>query len=818
MATNETRIDTIWNNVNSDYFKKNILHDYESVTYDITLAMATTKDTQRWLNIEANPDDPTDINTLNSSVFQDETIILAQTASTITQITSLTMQATTAPNQRNSITYSHRFSMQAVQPLGSSLLRNIYKSAAILNIENHYSHPYFLQVYLKGRKGDGSLPESEIPGTRRCYCIHISDIKYTIDVGSTTYNIEAIRAGQMAQADDHNLVAKLQMADVGSFEDFTKKFAQGLQDQERHYLGQSKLLLDQYEIQVTADVEEEKEKFLESGIIDDVNKENFNNQDSESGLVKAEIEKNTRITEILEKFISRNKYIQKKAQGTRNSIAEKLSEDTIKNIDIDKYLATISTHAVPIGYDPLRRDYARKFIYTINIVKYTTVPAAIVDEHQPNKQYTTVRVKKLLDTGRLVKRYDYFNTGTNIDVLNFDINYNFQYVFGLDTVVGLYNKYSEQFNSIIPREASSQKKIDEINSNNKRNQNTWNNAILDDKVDFSENYAILKAREQILNTTRERFLNGTVEPDSNTIQAYNELVKDYNESIKDVNSSLDVFQGGPPTRQLTELNQANTLNANDFVEPPTGVNRPGYTKLGKQDRFITYAETIEDQKYLSAAETNGTMLPTQFYERYLLPLNEGMTEVGAQSDFNTILQNAKVGSNEMVRAQLDIIGDPYWMDHPQMSAEKYSSEIANYRNENVIMLVSITPRQPDVDTGLLPPAETRSDEFLTALYRVVQVQTQFNNGQFRQKLDLVRDTITDLSLMVDGDLEQLDSQSDAVDTTSGNTTANRNANSNRKEPINGERYYETEDGGVRYEGSYSTGGMMQYIDQENDYQ
>lgn len=817
MATQDTRIDTIWNNVSDDRFKRNILHGYESVTYDITLAMATTRDTRRWLSLEVDPTNNTDINSLDSSVFQDETIVLAQTAGTVTQITNLSMQSTTAPNQKNSITYTSNFSMQAVQPLGSSLLRNIYKAAAILNIENHYSHPYFLQVYLKGRKSDGSLPESEIPGTRRCYCIHITDIKYSIDVGATTYNIQAIRAGQMAQADDHNLVAKLDITSIGNFEDFTRKFVQALSDQERHFLGQSKLILDQYEIQVTADTDKEKQDFLDSAIIDDVNRENFSNQDPVTGEVKAEIEKNTRVTEILEKFISRNTYIQREAQGTRKSIAERLAEDDVKDIKLDKMLATISTHAIPISYDPLRRDYARKFVYTINLVKSVTVAAAIVDEHQPNKGYTVMRVKKLLETGRLVKRYDYFNTGTNLDVLNFDINYNFQYVFGLDTLVGLYNKYSDQFGTLVNREASSQRQIDEVAANATRNQDTWNNAILDDQIDFGENYAILSARRDILNSTRERFLNGTVEPDANTLQAYNELVKDYNESIKDVNTSLSVLEGAPPGREIAQLTETTTINANDFFEPPVSRSN-NYSKLGKQQRFITYAETIDDQKYISAAEKNGTMLPTQFYERYLLPLNEGMVEIGAQSDFNTILQNAKAGSNEMVRAQLDIIGDPYWLDLPQMSADKYSEEVANYRNENVIMLVSIAPREPDAQTGLLPPASSRADEFLTALYRVIQVQSRFENGQFIQKLDMVRDTITDLSLMVDGDLEQPISQSDAVDITSGNTTANRNANSNRKTPINGERYYETDNGGVRYEGSYSTGGMMQYIDQDNDYQ
>ena len=57
------------------------------------------------------------------------------------------------------------------------------------------------------------------------------------------------------------------------------------------------------------------------------------------------------------------------------------------------------------------------------------------------------------------------------------------------------------------------------------------------------------------------------------------------------------------------------------------------------------------------------MIPVQFYERHFKPESEGTIGVGANSDFHTILKNAKVGSNEMVNATIDIIGDPYWLDY-----------------------------------------------------------------------------------------------------------------------------------------------------------
>ena len=56
------------------------------------------------------------------------------------------------------------------------------------------------------------------------------------------------------------------------------------------------------------------------------------------------------------------------------------------------------------------------------------------------------------------------------------------------------------------------------------------------------------------------------------------------------------------------------------------------------------------------------------------------------SGFTTILRNAKVGSAEMVRATMDIIGDPYWLDHPAYYHDESDSgkfpQMADYKKEN----------------------------------------------------------------------------------------------------------------------------------------
>ena len=103
----------------------------------------------------------------------------------------------------------------------------------------------------------------------------------------------------------------------------------------------------------------------------------------------------------------------------------------------------------------------------------------------------------------------------------------------------------------------------------------------------------------------------------------------------------------------------------------------------------------------------------------------------------------------MVNATIDIIGDPYWLDYTPAKSNFNDLKVANYRTEKVILFSSLGPGEVDPDTGFVPEGDARADEFLTALYRVWKVDHVFDNGQFTQKLHVIRDTITDLSMLTD---------------------------------------------------------------------
>ena len=765
-----TQENPIWNVISKGEFVENPLHAYERTSYDVSLHLANTFDTKAWQKVEKSlkRNNGNEINSISSKIFSGGVITLLESSSTITTMTDLMIEGFTSPNTTTDTGFSTKFRMSVVQPLGVSLVENIYKAAAVLGIKNHYSHPFFLQVMLKGRKADGEI-EVEIPNTRRLYCVYIKNITYNIDVGSANYQIEGIRAGDLNNADDHSLVQKTALTGIETFNDFLNAFQKEVNKQERHKLGSTKAILDQFVFRVDS-IEDSNlplEDIADSRIMaDKESKNNSQNQDLEGGVL-AEIERNTSIKEVLERFMSRNEVMQNRISGIRDKLSTtNWSKAELEDMDVEKYLFTITTHNELLTYDPLRRDYARKFVYTITVAPYVSITAAVRKEFEKKKEYTEARVQKMMEK-TLIKRYDYFHTGMNIDVLNFNINYNYQYVYGLDTMVGLFNKYSEAFNTIINQQVNANEDLQKAVKDGKDANAEFNDAQSDGKLTTGEKYWIKIMQQRNLRNIRTLYDTGAVEPDSNTMEAYNALVKSYNEDIKNYESLEDSLEQVAPPSVAAKVGKPklNALDAYTF-HPVIGWGLPKSknkksSRLGAKDIL---AEAMPDELYEDALKEDqgGTQFPVQFYERFVDPGQSGMIEVSTAdaSGFSTVLRNAKVGSAEMVRVTMDIVGDPYWLDHPAYAYKPATDEngkpvMADYKRENCVLFCSMIPTEKEPDTGYEKTLAQRNNDFLTAVYRVWKIEHKFSNGQFTQTLHMVRDAVTDLSLLVAGDLAKI---------------------------------------------------------------
>jgi hypothetical protein len=106
-------------------------------------------------------------------------------------------------------------------------------------------------------------------------------------------------------------------------------------------------------------------------------------------------------------------------------------------------------------------------------------------------------------------------------------------------------------------------------------------------------------------------------------------------------------------------------------------------------------------------------------------------------------------SADLVTIDLEILGDPYWLVDSGM-ANHFSSSFAptdqitedgtmNYESGNVyIYLTFRTPIDVNTKTGLYDFSQVAEDSPFGGIYRIVQCENTFNDGNWKQKLKCIR--------------------------------------------------------------------------------
>lgn len=772
----------LFNDTNWD---QNILHDYESVTYDITFAMANKQFTRKFFDRESAMSsgfstdgevfekesnyDSNDLLKNYDDTGGDKVIIVARSAETVTTISSLEFKNVLGMTRADRSNLGMEIRMSITQPQSTNLIKQIFLASQELGIERYQTFPFFIQVYLKGRKKDGTLvggydphlsvgegnnvnaakmnaAGQEIPGTRRLYAMLIRNMQYKVDVGGAVYDIEGIRYGDTARVDDHVLVSDIRMSNIKNFKDFCERFPNEIVQQQQHELGITKYLMDKYSIVVQGSNSDEIEKVLESKIISDVeDKTQILNKDLDTDGVLTEIDYDASITEVIEKHLTRTEYFVKNIKGIQQKLSEinNMADDELEKWDdiaIGKKAFTITPVADPLQFDPLRNDYQRTFRYVIYISDWASVQSGILQEYNAPPERHKKRVSAMMQNAVLSKKYSYLYTGDNIDVMDFDLTYNFQYVYPYDQLHGIFKDLPDAMRSKILNRAKDLARHDKAKNEMKID---FNKMAQDGKIDEVENRQILQARRRFLQEYTSVLEAGAVEPDAGTLIAYENLVQQYNNDIQKYNKK--VSEAGIELKSIESFKAvADNNQSNRSSSAPLEIKLGGRWQL---------AETLTRLNEKSS-ETLAGAISAQFYAR-TSDQQGGITDVGndQNAEAQRILENAFAGgpSVDLMNVSMDVIGDPYWLPHPEIDAlEKTLNNLgvaADPKSENMVLFQTLFPKEVDKETGFIPPAASRTDEILTSLYRVYRIEHRFDNGQFTQRLHMQRDALTDLSFV-----------------------------------------------------------------------
>ena len=756
---------------NDTNFLQNVIHDYEAVTYDITWAIAGKKFMAEFFEREnamgsGYSTSPTffegdlakDPNMLLKE-SQDTVSILSRTGETITTITNLEMENTFGLTRSDRVNTAATIRFNVTQPQSTNLIKQIWLASQELGIERYQQYPFLIQVYLKGRKKDGTLVGDyqpvtldkqtsqarsstvgiEIPGTRRLYAIMIRNINFRVEAGGAIYQVEAIRYGDIGMADDHQLVADMKISNIKTFQDFTEGFATEIESQEKHNLGVTKYLLDRYSFSIIGS-DDDVSEITKSRIVSDIekNKDIFFNKDLNNLAVTTEIDYDTSITEILEKHLARTEFMVGKIKGIQEQLAD-IDKDAVEKWDdiaITKKAFTITSHAIPIGFDTLRQDYQRHFHYVIAVSDWASVQSGIIQEYQAPESRHKQRVSTMMENAIINKKYNYLYTGDNIDVLEFNLEFNYQYVYPYDQLHGVFKRLPEA--TMVKFQENAQ---EEANKKEKSNQMklTFSKAAEDGVIDDLEHLQILSARRFFLENYSSQLTSGAVEPDAGSLSAYNQLVKAYNTDIKKYN--LRESDSGV---KLKELTPSEVTVRNDWKDEEG-------SGTGLKWRL---AETLNNDNN-NLSEDALTKLNVQFYGRSVNN-HDGMTDVGSSenAEAQRVLENSFAGGPgiDLMTVTMDIIGDPYWLPRPEIitlnNVLQSLGASTDPKNENMILFQTLYPEEVDPESGFIPPAGQRRDEILTGIYRIYKIEHRFDNGQFTQRLHMQRDVLTDLSFVV----------------------------------------------------------------------
>jgi hypothetical protein len=132
---------------------------------------------------------------------------------------------------------------------------------------------------------------------------------------------------------------------------------------------------------------------------------------------------------------------------------------------------------------------------------------------------------------------------------------------------------------------------------------------------------------------------------------------------------------------------------------------------------------------------------------------------GGVAIFGTVKANIENAAN-LVKIELNIRGDPYWMGMPNSFYYNYNEGIvnlANYEKGSLSFFLKANLPTSDEDAfGRRPP---RADYIISGIYTVVSVINSFKNGMFVQYLSANRDLITNMASVIE--IVDKDSDEDA---------------------------------------------------------
>lgn len=685
-------------------FIPNPLNEFDNASYHLTLAMIDPKD-YRALDITKG-------------------VVVAETATTsvfvINDIEMTQNYAITVEGREGFVSEGY---ITIVDPYAIGLFDSLLASAAQLGLANFNISDvgYLLRVRFTGYDEDGNPTVSSDVLDKYDYTfpIRITEIKLDVTERGGQYRLKFSGMTTDSLSSTFGIIKEVQSIKGANAKEFIENSFKKLNEEEDKKLYKTKLFADQYEIQfkldeyLTVDNLRWHRKQPELAAGTSTKSVDMTDQDTDVTATR----EGTHIMEIIRRAFSESVYGQQLIKADKKRSAESSTSGTNteeSSASQQTMWWRVDTDVEYLEFDPLSNQYQRKITYYIYAWKSDLYSKDDLEVMASDPALVKKRIMKYAEKS-LKKRYDYYYTGLNTEIISLKLNFQALYymlatIYNEQNPSGLYQQGKRTFKTDSDGYVDPlYKKIGEINKLRAENaQIAKDESALDPKEDSSEKKKLEKRRKE-----------------------NNSRIEELQKELKDSNAAAAIAKAQKDRlAQVQKL--AGTTGKTQQIAGPKGVE----TRIFAED--LTFGELPP-------------FLP-RFMEDDRPPEQKQTLESGRNRSLWSITQqniDDKARGSDLFKINMEIRGDPYWLGVPgfllrdrykNLSGKLNADEFADYymgATRIYLEVKSLTLPESGDDTEIQTVSDRPS--VLSAVYGVSKVRHKFKMGKFTQEIEGFRD-------------------------------------------------------------------------------
>ena len=658
------------------------------------------------------------------------------------------------------------FTFDITTPYQSDFIDKLLASSALLGINNYSKAPLLLELNIKGR--DPSTGVSKHFATRN-FAVFIKGMNFSINEEGARYSIDAASVNDFPRGDvAENLNEQISLKGDNP-EQLLKDLSAKLLERDEASISVRKAIADQYEFTFTDNAQQIATTDIKVDEYTAPNKSAPKNKEKEEKVTATEktnhtpskklaidYEKGTGITTIIENLMMNSPVLKKKVQeynDKNEKFAEKLKADGkatgAKKVNIKQFY-NFDTQVTYLGYDFLRRDYAKKFEYRISM--YDT-PIGYVGQTDisTDKKQNVDRINEISDRIGIKKLYHYMYTGKNDQIIELQYNFDNMYFVAIGAQSEIIDsfkflpgvRYDEGLTKKLAESRIASKTLKLYVQYGKSTDDTERLKILQE---LSKDNPDLKSRLEMMDPTQtiDSVIQKTLLEAEEKVAAADQAIRDYNSKFEqDIDKHTApgaVSTENENVRATSRVGQALSNRQNNNARGNGGQ----ITVAGKVNPNVgtntIFAGDVSRQAFIDYYKTKP--LPVMFHETGKVTQTgvEGDTEPGGGllAQYFNNAKNAG-GTGDMMNVEMTIKGDLMYL--PDLS--RNSSKNPHIQTQKPLMIIVVSNQVSEYNKdGFM---RINSKNALNGLYMVVAANHKWtDDGQYTITLDLRRELGTDL--------------------------------------------------------------------------